>query len=130
MIYSRICPASSVVDARKQLLGQGSRTIENISPNKAALRVKHVCTKPDMCCHKLLYHLLIYQVHNCGAGVQLIQAENLSRFRYHAINAVVARKAVRAAVNVGRRRHLETGKFKDIIKDIINFRNKTFSQHI
>ena len=41
VMYSRTCPATSVDNARKQLFGQGSRTIKNIPPIEAAL-LQHV----------------------------------------------------------------------------------------
>ena len=37
VIYSRTCSASGVNDARKELYVQGSRTMENTPPSKAAL---------------------------------------------------------------------------------------------
>jgi len=41
VMYSRTCALSSVNEARKQLFSQGSRTIENIPPTKAAL-LQHI----------------------------------------------------------------------------------------
>ena len=42
VMYSRTCPGTSVEDARKLMFGQGSHTIENIPPTKAALILQHV----------------------------------------------------------------------------------------
>ena len=41
IMYSRTCSASGVNGARKELFAQGSRTMENIPPTKAAL-LQHV----------------------------------------------------------------------------------------
>ena len=73
VMYSRTCPATSVEDVIKQLFGQGLCTIENIhQPKLLYYDMSNVpCTKQDMCGHKLLYQLILYQIQNWGAELQL-----------------------------------------------------------
>ena len=72
-MYSRTCPATSVDDRREQLFGQGSSTIENISPQhvkRALYQAEHVWSSTLVSAP----HLPSIKLWGMG----LIQARNLS----------------------------------------------------
>ena len=109
IMYSRTCSASGVNGARKELFAQGSRTMENIPPTKAAL-LQHVrraaCTKQGMCGHMRLSGSPSCLVLHFGGGSHLIRGGNPSGLNYqrrplHATNLYTAdaRRAAGASAN-------------------------------